>query len=139
MLAIHLMETLPLIMREWRSELDHGLPADVSSGQFRVLYFLQEGPARGACLAKRTGVTPAAMSRTVEHLAQGGYLQRTPSSEDRREVLLALTAKGEGVVRKVGRQVARRLQIYFAALTKKEQEQIEAGLKLVLKAFTGKG
>jgi DNA-binding MarR family transcriptional regulator len=139
MLANHLMETLPLITREWHSELDHGLPADVSPVQYRVLYFLEQGPARGACLAKRTGVTPAAMSRTVEQLAKGGYVQRTPSRQDRREVLLALTAKGEDVVGKVGRQVARRLQIFFEALTQKEQEQIEAGLKLVLKAFTGKG
>ncbi len=133
------METLPLIMREWRTELDHGLPADVSPGQFRVLHFLQEGRARGACLARRTGVTPAAMSRMVEHLVKGGYIQRTPSLEDRREVALDLTSKGSGVVRKMRRQVAHRLEVYFEALNQKEKEQIEAGLLLVLKAFTGKG
>jgi DNA-binding MarR family transcriptional regulator len=45
-------------------------------------------------LAARMGLTPAALTATIDQLVGSGYVVRSPSSADRRQVVLSVTAKG---------------------------------------------
>lgn len=56
---------------------------------------LSTGPATTVQVAEHLGVTKQAASEMVRHLTEQGYLRRQPDPEDRRQVLLELTAKGQ--------------------------------------------
>lgn len=80
------------------------LPAleDVSLPQFRVLVLLSSaGPQRMGALAERLGVTVSTFSRTADRLVVGGWAVREDNPDNRREVILALTEKGSGLVSSV--------------------------------------
>lgn len=51
-------------------------------------------------LADRTATDQSSASLAVGKLVSDGYVRRTPSEEDRRQVGLSLTAKGRALVRK---------------------------------------
>ena len=51
-------------------------------------------------LADRTATDQSSASLAVGKLVSDGYVKRTPSEEDRRQVRLSLTAKGRALVRK---------------------------------------
>ena len=51
-------------------------------------------------LADRTATEQSSASLAVGKLVSDGYVKRTPSEEDRRQVRLSLTAKGRALVRK---------------------------------------
>jgi DNA-binding MarR family transcriptional regulator len=50
-------------------------------------------------LADRTATDQSSASLAVGKLVSDGYIRRTPSDEDRRQVRLSLTAKGRALVR----------------------------------------
>lgn len=77
------------------------LPAleEVSLPQFRVLVVLSSaGPLRMGALAELLGVTVSTFSRTADRLVTGGWAVREDNPENRREVILAPSAKGRGLV-----------------------------------------
>lgn len=135
MLATHLLDTIPSVMREWRKELHSGL----SINQFRVLFFVQMGHVSSAYLARHLGVTPAAMSKMVEGLVQVELLRRDSLAGDRRQVKLCLTRQGQSVVKRVRQQVEARMQAHLDELPTKEQKQIEEALLLLKKVFSSTG
>jgi DNA-binding MarR family transcriptional regulator len=52
-------------------------------------------------LAKRLQIAPHSAVELVNRLSAGGYIERHRGNEDRREVLLVLTPKGEKVLRQL--------------------------------------
>jgi DNA-binding MarR family transcriptional regulator len=78
------------------AEKSHG----VSGAQLFVLQTLGEGPAHSiAELAARTLTDPSSVSVVVKRLTEHGLVARRQSKRDARRAELALTKKGEGVVR----------------------------------------
>ncbi len=136
MLAAHLLDTIPNIMREWRRELHYGLPEGININQFRVLFFVGLGHNSSAYLARQFGVSPAAMSKMVDCLVQSKLLARKTAQTDRRQVVLSLTKNGQNVVKRVRRQVETRLESYLLELNQQEQKQVELALNLLQKVFS---
>ena len=64
--------------------------------QMRVLWTLDSNGAFATPgeIARRLGVTSSTATGLVERLADGGYIRRTHSTQDRRQVLLELKPKG---------------------------------------------
>lgn len=74
----------------------------VSLPQFRVLVVLSSsGPLRMGVLAQKLGVTISTFTRTADRLVTGGWARRESNPDNRREVLLALTDAGRGLVNTV--------------------------------------
>jgi DNA-binding MarR family transcriptional regulator len=72
---------------------------EVSLPQFRVLVVLVgAGPHRVGALAERLDVLPSTFSRALDRLEQGGWVQRVPSTESRREVIVEATERGKRLV-----------------------------------------
>lgn len=136
MLASHLLDTIPNIMREWRRELHYGLPESLSINQFRVLFFIGLGHNSSSYLARQMGVSPAAMSKTVEGLVRSKLITRKTAEVDRRQVVLSLTKQGQSAVKRVRGQVEKRLEECLAELSAQEQKQVETALKLLQKVFS---
>ncbi|CAN5569893.1 MarR family transcriptional regulator [soil metagenome] len=71
----------------------HGL----TLGDYQVLVFLSEAPAgslRMRDLAERLQLSPSGLTRRLDGLVRGGYVERRPSSDDRRAMLGVLTDQG---------------------------------------------
>lgn len=82
-------------VRRLRGRDTHLGGSDVSHAQFELLSELYErGPLPAGELATAAQLTPATVTQMLDHLATGGYVERTRSDEDRRIVVTHLTALG---------------------------------------------
>ena len=85
------------LSRRLRSERD---PAnELSVGQLSVLGALfRNGELPVGALANHERVQPPSMTRTVNCLVEGGYVDRRPHDTDGRQVVVALAPKGEATL-----------------------------------------
>ena len=88
-----LIATTPLAAR-WIQRLlaAHSPPLTVS--QLLALRAIAEGPIAAADLARRAGVSGAAVSQLVSDLERDGLVERAPASNDRRRLELELSTRG---------------------------------------------
>jgi DNA-binding MarR family transcriptional regulator len=93
----------------------------VSVVQLRALTVLSElQPASLGQLAEGVGVTPSTASRLVDRLVSGGYAERRPSMESRRQIELRLTPEGKATLAHYDELRLRRLR---AALERVPEER----------------
>ncbi len=94
-LASSLRISVARLSRRLRSERDPDAEL-LPVGQLSVLGSLfRNGPSTVGQLATVERVQPPSMTRTVNCLAEGGYVERHPHETDRRQVVVALSPKGE--------------------------------------------
>lgn len=108
----------------------------ITFAQFRTLVILSnEGPINLATLAQLLGVQPSTTGRMVDRLVGVGLIDRHPHPHSRRELVVELTAHGEGVVQEV---TARRRAV-IAEIAGKMPARERQGLVRALNAFTSVG
>jgi DNA-binding MarR family transcriptional regulator len=72
---------------------------DVSTGEAAVLgQLLHEGALTPTLIGARTGLTPASATALIDRLVSAGLVERTPHPDDRRRVLVELTAAGRSAI-----------------------------------------
>lgn len=87
-------------IRQLTENLYHRLlkPFRISDSEYRVLSALRlrgEGfRATPLDLNRAAQITSAGMTRTLDRLENAGFVDRTPNPDDRRSVLVGLTARG---------------------------------------------
>ncbi len=77
----------PISFELWKT---HGL----TLGQVRLLQRIRSQPVVAGDLAKELGVRSASLTRMMERLEAGGLVERTLDREDRRRILVSITARG---------------------------------------------
>ncbi|MCM2425015.1 MarR family transcriptional regulator [Streptomyces sp. RKAG337] len=110
--------------------------ADVSSTltlpQLRALVVLEGcGPVKLAALAATLAVNPSTALRMVERLETGGLVDRRANPDNRREVVLQLTAPGADLVR----TVLEHRQREITALVSRLPAEVRTGLVVGLRAL----
>lgn len=125
---------LPWLLRRvnqrYRSEAaaqlaDAGL-ADLPQPGYWALMALARGADGAAQLVAEMGVSKQAVSKLVDNLASGGFIERKPNHADRRRTELALTPRGREAVEVIAssvqeterRMVAKLGEEPFAELTR---------------------
>jgi DNA-binding MarR family transcriptional regulator len=110
---------------------------ELSLTQVRALYLLATEPdeqiAAGA-LAERLGLSPAAISRSLDSLVRRRLVSRRQCREDRRIRLVQITAAGQELV---GELVALRnagLERFVGRLEPEQRERLSAALESILAA-----
>ena len=69
---------------------------EVRPGEFTVLWVLGLNPGlKQGTLARTLNIKPAHMTKLIQRLVRAGHVKRTVPPEDRRSVLLSLTAAGK--------------------------------------------
>ena len=101
---------------------------DVTLPQYRVLVVLcAEGPLRSGVLAERLGIHQSTLTRTADRLVAQGLIQREPSQESRREIMVDLTRAGREVVVRVLRQRSQNLREILECVPPKDRKKIRDG------------
>ncbi|ATL67979.1 MarR family winged helix-turn-helix transcriptional regulator [Nocardia terpenica] len=104
--------------------------------QFRTLVILaSRGPSNIATLAAVVNVQPSTATRMVDRLVAAGLTDRRPNPQSRRELIVALTARGRTVVDRVTAQRRREIAAVVQAMPAADR----AGLVRALTAFTAAG
>jgi DNA-binding MarR family transcriptional regulator len=96
LLAGAILETIPALMRAIRTEMRRAQPHPMSVPEFRTLRFVAQNPGTNlASIAAHLGSMPASSSQLVSRLVAEGLVTSATNAKARREVSVALTAKGK--------------------------------------------
>ena len=108
---------------------------DLTLLQAQVLRVLRRGPLLTGQLATELRTTAPAITQLTDRLIRKGLIERQAAVDDRRCVMVALSAKGRRLVDQFRRQ---RSQIFTGALAylrDDEQAQVVEGLSKVIEAL----
>jgi len=98
-------------------------PGNVSFPQFFLLAYLdQKEVLTMSAIARKMGHTTAAASGLVARLENLGYVVRSIAREDRRKVMVCITAKGSTLVRRIRQEMVGNLMKIMEHLTPDEQK-----------------
>jgi DNA-binding MarR family transcriptional regulator len=92
-LRITIHRLVKLLRRQTNNDSDLSLTERSTMGS---LY--NHGELLSSALAQMEKVTTQSMSQIINHLYELNYIHKTPSEEDKRKVLLSLTAEGRTLV-----------------------------------------
>jgi len=119
--ANRLRPVLLQLSRHLRREL---APLGITGGQAALLHVVRTNPGIGVRdLARREGISAAAMSTALTRLETAGLLTRSRTGDDRRRVGLELTESGHRVLRSAR---SRRTAWLAARLTHLTPQQLAA-------------
>jgi len=118
-------EIMPVIMREFaRRQVNELYKGKITLPQFLALEFLhREGESKMSVLAYFMKVTTAAMTGIVERLVSGGYAGRVYEPRDRRIIKIRLTAKGNGLVKKINTQRQQMVINIFKKISEADRQE----------------
>jgi DNA-binding MarR family transcriptional regulator len=107
--------------------------------QVRALFILagREEPVTAGELAERVGLSPAAMSRSLEALVKRRLVTRRESSSDRRVRLVEIAARGEAIVEELIALRRTGLERFVADLEPEPRAQLSAALAAISPAEDG--
>ena len=125
-----LVAVAPLAAR-WIERLLAGNDPPLTPTQFLALRAIAAEPLAAAELARRAGVSGAAVSQLVATLEREGWVERSPEPADRRRHLLALTPAGFETFQSATRLVYGRLGELLAELPRHEAQELTRLLERV--------
>jgi len=106
--------------------------------QFSVLESLGHlGPMTIGTLCSKQLVSGGNMTLVVDNLEKEGLAERIYSKEDRRTIIVKLTAKGETLFQKIFAEHAKHIEKLASVLSEKEQEELARLLKKLGTALSG--
>ncbi len=98
--------------------------------QFAVIEVLGHlGPQKVGVICEKMLVTGGNMTLVLDNIEKLGYIQRVPSREDRRAIIIELTEKGKEIFEKIFPQHAEFITRQMSVLTSEEQKTLGILLK----------
>lgn len=109
---------------------------DVTVPQFRLIVLVTAlGPTRSGDLADRLAVGPSTLTRIVDRLVADGWVERLPSTESRREVLVGTTDQGRALVADVMERRRTEIVGLLASLSDEDRASVFAGAAVLRRAM----
>lgn len=109
------------------------IAADVGRGHHTVtpqagklLFWLRNGPMRSGELADHCLLTRPAVTELVDGLVGDGYVRREEEPDDRRAVVLSLTASGRRAIERFEDRLAEALQAILGHLDAPSRDRVRA-------------
>ena len=128
------------ISRRFKRMMEETLAGfDLTYGEYQVLGALRQAgePYRSSPgrLASHTELSSGAMTNRLDRLEKAGFIRRLPDPDDRRGVLVELSAQGRKVYNDAVGAQARKEALVAAALGDEEKEQLNALLRRLMGEF----
>ncbi len=101
----------------------------------RILWQLVESPRRSGEIAQRCGLTPASVSELVDSLEGDGFVRRSEDRNDRRVVVVEISARGRREIERVGELMTAPVAKVIAGLSADKRSRIAAALADLQEAF----
>lgn len=122
--AHKLSEILPVLMKEFLSrQVSEMRKGKITMPQFLILKFLdQNSKAKMSDIASYMGVTTASMTGTIDRLVRDKYAQRLYDENDRRIILVNLTAQGKNLVSKINQKQYELFTNIFGKISEGDRE-----------------
>lgn len=137
--AAHVLDTIHIVMRNIRTEIDRNSEAFLSIQQFRAMRVIQESQMPSlSYVAHRLGITLSSASRMIEALVERGYVVRDADIEDRRKLVLSVTQDGNTAMAEVENVAIHTLADGLSSFTASERAVITLAMDLIRGAFTVK-
>ena len=135
--AVEALITIAPLVSRWIERLlaSHSPPLTVA--QFLALHAISSEEIFGTELARRTGVSGAAVSQLLAGLVDGGLLTRREFEADRRRQGLTLTSDGRRVLRSAQELLLERLSSVLADLPHPEADALARALPQVAATLSG--
>jgi DNA-binding MarR family transcriptional regulator len=109
---------------------------DVTVPQFRLIVLVTTlGPTRSVDLAERLAVSTSTLSRNLDRLVAGGWVERRPSETSRREVHIAVTDRGVQLVREVTARRTDELRVVLERVPADERATLARAAELLRTAM----
>jgi DNA-binding MarR family transcriptional regulator len=118
-----------------RHTLGAWMELNITIPQLRSLFFIaNHGTTNFTKLAAALGVTPSNVTGIVDRLLEQGLVSRQENQEDRRQLILRVTDKGENIVTGLRDRRARHISEILSHLTQEELNTIYKGLGILARA-----
>ncbi len=132
------LETLPPVWDRIRSNLRTSATQkfSITLEQFHVLRHIRKGYQSVGDLAEKKQISRSAVSQAVEALVTKGLVTRRQESDDRRCVLLELTAHASAVMEANIQENRVWMKGKMRALTPAELKSIQKAMRILKKTFT---
>jgi MarR family transcriptional regulator for hemolysin len=134
--ARELLEVVPVIMKDIRSEMRTRRSPDLTVPQFRTLAFVDrnEGASLSA-VANHMGLTLPSTSKLVDGLIARGMLTREDNVADRRRVKLGVTNHGLVILETSRRGTLNYLADKIASLSADDREVVVKAMNAMRSVF----
>ncbi|HJZ76355.1 MAG TPA: MarR family transcriptional regulator [Vicinamibacterales bacterium] len=132
--AREILEIIPLVMRTVAAQLRAAgeLPAPA---HFGLLSVLSVRPRMLTELASVQGVSLATMSSSISAMVDRGWVKRSAPEDDRRVVMIEVTATGRAALERVSRAAEAHLVEMLAPLDLPARRRLLGGLGVLRKVF----
>jgi DNA-binding MarR family transcriptional regulator len=135
--ARELLEVVPAVMREIRTQMRTRGSPDLTVPQFRTLAFVNRN--KGSSLsevADHIGLTPPSASMLVDGLIQRGMMTREEHPNDRRRVRLTVTGAGEAILETSTHGTMTYLAKKLSSVSADDREVIVKAMETLRSIFT---
>jgi DNA-binding MarR family transcriptional regulator len=133
--AQEIVKVIPQVMRTIGAERQFSGHAMLPA-HFHLLILLANHPCNLSELAVRQVVSLPTMSNSISVLVERGWVNRVPSPDDRRQVLLELTPDGRVVLTEIKSRAEARVAEVLGKLSSDDLASLSAGLAVLEQAFT---
>jgi DNA-binding MarR family transcriptional regulator len=96
---------------------------------------VRKSPRSAGALAEIVELSSGAMTNRLDRLEESGFVRRIPDPDDRRGVLVELTAKGQRAYHAAAGDEATKEALITSALNKREKEELNSLLRRLMVEF----
>lgn len=132
-LAGKLLEITPMWLHAMSAAFRNQGEVDVSTlTQMRTLHALQRGPCTFKELTSWRKVSAPTLSRTLEAMVKRGWVERIPHPDDKRQILLKLTAPGLAEFERIRVRMLQHTTHIMSALVSADRQHLFIGLNALM-------
>ncbi len=135
--AHELLEVVPIVMREIRSQMRSRRSPDLTVPQFRALAFVDRNSSSSLLeVANHLGLTPPSTSRMADGLVARGLMKREDQPNDRRRVKLTVTHRGQQILENSRKGTLACLADKLSSISANDREVVFKAMKALQPIFT---
>jgi DNA-binding MarR family transcriptional regulator len=118
-----LMKAFFQLKRSMNRQLEEVDSCSATPVQTEIMARIKKGVSRTADIAELMQASASAVTQHVNQLVESGYVTKTESTHDRRELILSLTPAGKTVIDKKMEFMRKRVENIVSTLTDDELDE----------------